>query len=52
MPFRVYIIQSLLDRSYYIGYTKNLEKRILQHNNAKTGYSSKKISVPSTRYGL
>jgi putative endonuclease len=43
MPFQVYIIQSLLDNSYYIGYTKNLEKRIVQHNNAKTGYSSKKV---------
>ena len=42
MLFYVYIIQSLIDNSYYIGYTKNLEKRVFQHNNAKTGYTSKK----------
>jgi putative endonuclease len=42
MPFQVYILQSLLDSSYYIGYTNNLEKRIFQHNHAKTGYTSKK----------
>jgi len=42
MSFHVYIIQSLLDNSFYIGYTKNLEKRIVQHNTAKSGYSSKK----------
>ncbi len=43
MPFHVYILQSLTDGSYYIGYTKNLNKRLLQHNKAKTGYSAKKI---------
>jgi len=42
MPFSVYIIQSLLDGSFYIGFTNNLDKRIIQHNHAKTGYSSKK----------
>jgi putative endonuclease len=42
MPYKVYIIQSIFDGSYYIGYTKNLETRLFQHNNAKTGYSSKK----------
>jgi len=42
MLFNVYIIQSLIDNSYYIGYTNNLEKRIFQHNKAKTGYTSKK----------
>jgi len=43
MPFQVYITQSLSDHSFYIGYTCNLHKRIIQHNNAKTGYSSKKV---------
>jgi putative endonuclease len=42
MPYHVYIIQSILDNSYYIGYTKNLEKRIFQHNHDKTGYTSRK----------
>jgi putative endonuclease len=43
MSFQVYILQSLVDSSYYIGYTKDLNHRILQHNRAKTGYSSRKI---------
>ena len=42
IKYHVYIIQSLVDHSYYIGYTKNLEKRILQHNLARSGYSAKK----------
>ncbi len=28
----VYILESILDRSYYIGITKNLEERFLKHN--------------------
>lgn len=28
----LYILESILDKSYYIGITKNLEKRILKHN--------------------
>jgi putative endonuclease len=42
MIYHVYIIQSLLDRSYYIGYTRNLERRIYHHNHDKTGYTSRK----------
>ena len=42
MLFSVYIIQSLIDHSYYIGYSNNLERRIFQHNSAKTGYTAKK----------
>ena len=42
MVYLVYILQSLVDQSYYIGYQGNLEKRIAQHNCAKTGYSSRK----------
>ena len=43
MTYHVYILQSLSNGSYYIGYTKDLNKRFLQHNKAKTGYSAKKI---------
>jgi putative endonuclease len=42
MIFHVYILQSLVDGSYYIGYTKNLNKRLLQHNKARTGYTARK----------
>ena len=43
MTFQVYILQSLVDGSYYIGYTKNLNKRLIQHNKARTGYTARKI---------
>ena len=43
MTYQVYILQSLADGSYYIGYTANLEKRLVKHNKVKTGYSSRKI---------
>ncbi|MEO8514357.1 MAG: GIY-YIG nuclease family protein [Ignavibacteria bacterium] len=41
--FIVYIIQSIVDKSFYIGYTSNLEKRLEFHNIGKSKYTSKKI---------
>jgi putative endonuclease len=41
--YTVYILQSLVDSSFYIGYSANPEKRLLQHNKTKTGYSARKI---------
>ncbi|MBK8983578.1 MAG: GIY-YIG nuclease family protein [Ignavibacteria bacterium] len=35
-----YIIQSLKDESFYIGYTSNLEKRINFHNSGLSKYTS------------
>ena len=32
----VYILISLKDRQFYIGYTKDLRKRIFQHNRGKS----------------
>lgn len=43
MEFKVYILQSHLDGSYYIGYTTDLEKRLSNHNSGKSNYTSKKI---------
>lgn len=40
--FYVYLIQSELDSSFYIGYTSNLELRIKQHNNGESIYSRRK----------
>ncbi len=31
--FYVYVLQSLKDKSLYIGYTSNLKKRFVEHNN-------------------
>jgi putative endonuclease len=41
--FFVYIIQSLRDKSFYIGYTSDLKKRLELHNIGKSKYTSKKI---------
>lgn len=30
--YYVYVLQSLVDKKFYIGYTTNLEKRLLAHN--------------------
>ena len=40
--FYVYLIQSEVDASFYIGYTSNLELRIKQHNNGESIYSRRK----------
>lgn len=36
MPYFVYIVECR-DKTFYIGYTTNVEKRILAHNGAKMG---------------
>jgi putative endonuclease len=39
----VYLIQSSIDRTFYIGYTENLKKRIIEHNQGKTKSIKNKI---------
>ncbi|WP_367575994.1 GIY-YIG nuclease family protein [Maribellus mangrovi] len=39
----VYILQSELDDSYYIGFTSNLAQRLSYHNAGKSRYTSRKI---------
>ena len=34
--YYVYILKSLKDRGFYVGCTKNIEKRVLEHNKGKT----------------
>ncbi|MCX5681552.1 MAG: GIY-YIG nuclease family protein [Candidatus Omnitrophica bacterium] len=34
--FYVYVLQSLKDGDYYIGYTKNLSQRLAEHNRGKS----------------
>ena len=38
----VYILQSLKDNSYYIGYTGNIKNRLYEHNYGRTGYTKLK----------
>ena len=40
--FDVYILQSQLDDSFYIGYSKDVFERLKGHNNGKTSYTKSK----------
>ena len=42
MKFIVYILQSEIDASFYIGHIYNLEKRLKEHNSGMTRYTAKK----------
>ncbi len=41
MGFTVYIIFSITKNRYYIGYTSNLEERIIRHNQKSNGFTGK-----------
>ena len=43
MKYYVYIIESLVNSSLYIGYTSDLERRINEHNEGKSKFTSKKV---------
>ncbi|MBU1885672.1 GIY-YIG nuclease family protein [Patescibacteria group bacterium] len=38
----IYILQSQIDQSYYIGYSQDPKKRLLAHNNGLTKYTKRK----------
>ena len=42
MPYFVYIIQSDKDKTFYKGFTEDIEKRLTQHNNGESRYISRK----------
>ncbi len=39
--YYVYLLQNQNDKSFYIGYTENLKRRILEHQNGKGGRTTK-----------
>ena len=41
--FFVYLIQSEIDNSFYIGYSQDPIKRLLAHNNGKSIYTRRKM---------
>lgn len=49
--FYTYILQSLKDKSYYIGSTSDLKNRLSEHNNGKAKYSSTKKLFKIAWYG-
>ena len=42
MPHYVYIIKSLKDGTYYKGYTEDYERRIIEHNEGLSQFTSSK----------
>ena len=42
MAYYVYILKSLVDESFYKGFTENPVQRLMQHNNGEMNYTSKK----------
>lgn len=42
MIYFVYILESKLDRSRYVGYTNDLKRRLAEHNGGNSAYSSLK----------
>jgi len=46
MPFFVYILECS-DKSLYVGCTNNLQKRLKQHNESKSGAHYTKIRRPT-----
>lgn len=49
--YYTYIVQSLKDKSFYIGSTSNLRKRLDQHNKGQAQYSSTKAPFKLVWYG-
>ena len=43
MAYYVYILKSLVDESFYKGFTENPVQRLIQHNKGEMNYTSKKI---------
>ena len=39
LMYFVYILQSIKDNSYYIGYTRNIRARLNEHNFGRTRYT-------------
>lgn len=42
MKYFVYILESLVDQSYYIGVTNNLYRRLQEHNSGHSKYTKTK----------
>jgi len=43
LRYYIYILRSLVDKSYYIGYTTDLDRRLKEHNEGESRYTRKKI---------
>lgn len=43
--FYTYVLQSLKDRNFHVGYTNNLVKRIEEHNKGKVASTKNRVPV-------
>jgi len=43
MNYHVYIIESEVDKSWYYGFSEDLEKRLYFHNKGKSTYTKSKL---------
>ena len=41
--FFVYVLESLSDKSWYIGFTNDISKRLEEHNNGQSYYTKRKM---------
>lgn len=41
--FYVYLLESEVDKSWYIGYTNDITRRIQEHNNGESYYTKRKM---------
>ncbi len=39
MPYFVYILQSIKDKTYYVGSTQDLDSRLERHNQGRVAYT-------------
>ena len=40
--FYAYVLKSLIDNTYYYGYTSDIEKRLKYHNSGRSKYTKRK----------
>lgn len=45
MFYYVYILQSSKDKNFYVGYTYNIKKRIVEHNNGKVDSTKNRLPL-------
>jgi|GEM_PF-3724101 len=48
MPCYVYILESELDGTFYIGSTRDVGERLARHNEGRSGYTKSRVPVFST----
>ncbi|MGD8781926.1 MAG: GIY-YIG nuclease family protein, partial [Ignavibacteria bacterium] len=45
MYYYIYVLQSGSDKMFYVGYTKNIKRRLVEHNEGKVKSTKKRIPL-------